>query len=206
MATDCQMTNQESQAPEDLEGLLDFLEEAGKEVDADSISVETMLNAVGTRSFGAMLLVPGLLTFSPLSGIVGLPTLCGLLVLLIAGQLLARRKHFWLPRWLLKRSLPRKRFLKALRFLRPGARWIDKLIKHRLTMLTHGAAAWVVAVICIFIALSMPVLELVPFANSLSGAALAAIGLGLIAQDGLLVALTVGLYLIGLGAIIYQFM
>lgn len=198
--------NDQHAAPEDLEGLLDFLEDAGKESDSDAVSVEKMLESVGTRSFGAMLLVPGLLTFSPLSGIVGLPTLCGVLVLLIAGQLLARRKHFWLPRWLLKRSVPRQKFLKALRFLRPGARWIDKLVDPRLTALTHGAATWCVAIICILIALSMPVLELVPFANSLSGAALAAIGLGLIARDGLLVLITVVIYLVGLGIIGYQFM
>lgn len=193
-------------APQDLEGLLDFLEDAGHSVDSGHVSVEAMLSAVGSRSFGALLLVPGLLTFSPLSGIVGLPTLCGILVLLIAGQLLVRRKHFWVPQWLLKRSVPRRRFLKALRFMRPGARWVDKLVKPRLTILTHGPATALVAIVCILIALSMPALELVPFANSLSGAALAAIGLGLIARDGMLVVVTVILYLLGLAAIGYQFM
>lgn len=189
--------------PHDLEELIEVLEKADSNAE-EQVSVETMLDAVGSRSFGALLLVPGLLIASPLSGIVGLPTVGGILVVLIAGQLLARRRHFWLPQWILRRSVPRERFLKALRFLRPGARCIDKLIRPRLTSLTHGPAVSVSAMVCILIALSMPALELVPFANSLSGVTLAAIGLGLIARDGALVVATLVIYLVGLGVITYQ--
>ncbi|GAB2799773.1 exopolysaccharide biosynthesis protein [Halomonas shantousis] len=194
--------------PENLEELVDYLHQAG-DTHADDevhVSIGTMLSAVGHRSFGALLLVPGLLLFSPLSGIPGLPTLCGVLVALIAGQLLAGRSHFWLPQWLLKRSVPRKRFLRATLFLQPWARRVDRFIKPRLKILTHGPAKPLVAIICLVIALSMPPLELIPFANSLSGAALSAIGLGLIARDGALLAVTLALYLVGLGILIYQFL
>ncbi|MHB0775557.1 exopolysaccharide biosynthesis protein [Halomonas sp. WWR20] len=192
--------------PEDLEELLAFLEQSSSHQDTEQVSIDAMLSAVGRRSFGALLLVPGLLVFSPLSGIPGLPSLCGVLVALIAGQLLAGRSHFWLPQWLLKRSVPRERFLSALHFLQPGARWVDKFIKSRLQFLTHGAPIPLVAIICLLIAFSMPPLELIPFANSLSGAALSAIGLSLIARDGVLLVATLALYLAGLGILLYRFL
>jgi hypothetical protein len=53
-----------------------------------------MLKTVGQRSFGSLLLLPGLMALSPLSGLPGMPTLFGVMVLLITGQLLIGRNEF----------------------------------------------------------------------------------------------------------------
>lgn len=176
------MTGEE---PQNLKTLLQLLEEAGEP--DELISIEGMLEATGKRSFGALLLIPGLLLFSPLSGIPGLPTFFAVMIGLIAMQLLVGRTHFWLPKWLLNRCASRSKYDRAIAFLKRPARLIDRLIRHRLTVLTEGIAVYINALVCLLIALAMPPLELIPFGNSVAGAALTFIGLGMMARDGALV-------------------
>lgn len=167
-----------------LEQLLDKIETAAKSF--DRVSLEVIIKAVGNRSFGPLLLLVGAILASPLSGIPGMPTIMGLLVLLIAVQLLFRRDHFWLPRWLLKRSVEEKKLYKTLDWLRPPARFIDRWLRPRLTVLIHGFSIYCIAITCLFIAIWLPAMELLPFTASGAGAILAAFGLALIAHDGFL--------------------
>jgi hypothetical protein len=173
------------QPPQNLESLLQRLEQAGE---ADQpVTIERMLQATDERSFGALLLVPGLLVFSPLSGIPGLPSVFAVMVSLIAIQLLIGRKHFWLPKWLLRRSASRSKYDKAIAFLHRIAGFVDRLLKRRLTFLTNGLANRLNAVLCLAIAATMPPLELIPFGNSTAGAALSVLGLGMMARDGAMI-------------------
>ncbi|AHL76445.1 ABC transporter permease [Stutzerimonas stutzeri] len=171
--------------PENLSALLELLGQAGEP--SEPVTIQSMLEATGQRSFGALLLVPGLLVFSPLSGIPGLPSVFAVMVGLIAVQLLIGRKHFWLPRWLLRRGASRSKYDRAIALLKRPARWVDQLLRHRLTVLTEGLAVRVNALVCLLIAATMPPLELIPFGNSAAGAALSFLGLGMMARDGALV-------------------
>ena len=145
-----------------------------------------MMQAVGRSSFGALLLLGGLVTLSPLDIIPGIPTLVALAVLIVCVQLLSGRRHFWLPAWVLRRSIATDRFRRALRWLQKPARVGDRLVRPRLTALTTDAAIKVIAMGCIVVALAMPVMEVVPFSANLAGIALTAFGLAVIAHDGLL--------------------
>lgn len=173
-----------SHESQDLEELLDHLRQAEH---GDRVSFGAMLDAAGRRSFGPLLLVPGLLVLSPLGGIPGMATSAGLVSLLVSVQLLLRRRSFWLPQWLLSRSVPYGRFLRALDALRRPARWVDKPLRPRLHGMLQAPALQLVALGCIAVGTVMPLLEVVPFADTAPGAALSALGLGLIAHDGLLV-------------------
>ncbi|HLA30871.1 MAG TPA: exopolysaccharide biosynthesis protein [Pseudomonas sp.] len=160
------------------------------------------MEAAGQRSFGPMLLLPGLIALSPLSGTPGLPSTVAVMVALIAGQLLCERRQIWLPHWLLTRSLSRSQFEHALQVLHPMARWVDRMVQPRLTLFTRGPALYANVLLCLLIALSMPPLELILFANTINGAALAALGLALFTHDGVLAllafAFSIGsLYLLG---------
>lgn len=167
-----------------LEQLLDRIEKAA---DDDRVSLDAILDVVGRSSFGPLLLVAGLVALAPIIGdIPGVPTIVAVFVLLTAGQLLFRREHIWLPRWLLKRSVARSKLCKALGWLRRPARFVDRLLRPRLTIFTQGAGIYAVAIGCIVIAAAMPAMELVPFSANGAGAALTAFGLSLIARDGLL--------------------
>ena len=176
-------TGNDAHAVTTLQQLLDRLEKAGT---GERVDVESMLEAAGRSSFGALLLLGGLVTLSPLDIIPGIPTLIALAVLLVCVQLLAGRRHFWLPAWLLRQSIARQRFRKALAWLRKPARFGDRLVRPRLTALAGHAAVKAIAVGCIVVALAMPIMEVVPFSANLAGIALTAFGLAVIVHDGLL--------------------
>ena len=167
-----------------LDELLDRLEEATEA--SDEVTLGAILDEVGRRSFGPLLLLAGLVVLAPIIGdIPGMPTVTGVFVLLIAAQLLFGREHFWLPKWLLERSVAAEKLRKVVgKWLRPPARFVDRLLRPRLTYLVRPTRVYAVA--CIAIALVMPIMEVVPFSANLAGAALTAFGLALIAHDGLL--------------------
>jgi hypothetical protein len=191
-----------SEEIDNLEELLEQIEKAKKE--GDPVSLESIVNAVGRRSFGPLLLMAGVILASPLSGIPGMPTAMSLLVLLIAVQMLCGREGFWLPRWLLNRSVQRGKVEKALGWLRPPARFIDRWLRPRLTALVQRAGAYVVAGVCILIAAGMPAMELVPFSATVAGVALAVFGLALVARDGVLALIGYGFAAATAGLAVYK--
>ena len=160
------------------------------ERDAPRVSVDDIVNAVGRRSFGPLLLIAGLITLAPIIGdIPGMPTLMAALVLLVSTQLLAGRKTFWLPNWLLNRSVSRKGFDKAIHALKKPAQWIDNLLGVRLKWMTGYAGIRATALACLLVALAMPPMEFIPFSANGAGLALTLFGLGLVARDGLVLSL-----------------
>ena len=60
------------------------------------------------------------------------------------------------------------------------------MVKPRVTWLATGGADRALAAACMLVALTIPPLEIVPFAGSFSWAAIAAFGLALMAHDGVL--------------------
>lgn len=180
-----------AEEPHNLEELLDRFCSA-KVADDDQVSVGALLEEIGTRSFGPLLLFAGAVMASPLSGIPGMPTTMGALTLLISLQLLLRRDHFWLPRWMLNRSLSHDKIKRAVKWLRPVARFIDRLLRPRLTRLVRGRAAYVIAAVCALMAVGVPAMEVVPFSATLAGAALCAFGLSLTSRDGLVAIVAFG--------------
>src|SRR5262245_25540168 len=119
------------QRPHNLEQLLDTLAEAPQD-EEDHLTLGDIVEAVGARSFGPLLLVTGVLAASPLTGVPGMPTTLGVFVALIAVQLLLRRRHFWLPSWLVRRRVKRATYCKGLRFMRKPASFIDRFLRPRL--------------------------------------------------------------------------
>ncbi len=176
---------QRVEEPQEFCEVIDRIEQAGGE--SGRVSVGDMLDAVGRRSFGPMLLLPGIIAVSPLSGVPGMPTTLGCMVILAGGQILIGRKRIWLPGWILRRSISRERLEKGLRLLRKPARQVDRWLKPRWRTLAGGPAKYGIAALCVLIAATMPPLEVVPFAATAAGAALTAFGLALVAHDGLMV-------------------
>lgn len=176
--------------PSNLEGMLEGLSRASD--GSGPVSVGEILDALGRRSFGPFLLVPALIAFTPLGGIPGLPTVLAVVVIVVAGQLLFGMKRFWLPGIMLRRSIERRRLRSSIGYLRPVARAVDKVIRPRLAWLTREPFVHVAAGLCVLVALTVPPLELVPFAGAVSWAAIGALGLALIAHDGILALIALG--------------
>jgi len=190
-------------SPSSLAQLLDRLRETTQE--GGRVSMADILDTVGPRSFGALLLVAGLITLMPLVGdIPGVPTVMAVFVVLVAGQLLLRRRHLWLPEWLLDRSVEHEKLDTALDWLDRPAQFIDRWLQPRLQWFTHRAAAYPIAIACLFVAALMPIMEFIPFSANLAGAALTAFGLALITKDGLLALFAFGCTLTAFGLIVYN--
>ncbi len=189
--------------PTSVEELLDLTEQAARET--DRVSIGRILETLGSRSFGPILLLAGLITLAPLLGdIPGVPTIMAAIVVLTAGQLLFSRDHLWLPQWMLARSIRQDRFCRTIGWLRPVARFLDRFSKPRLTMLTRDLGSYAIAMICILVAAVMPLMEMVPFSANIAGVALTAFGLSLTARDGLIALLATIFLVIAFGAGAYH--
>lgn len=177
-----------------LERLVDDIADAGEH---DTVTVGEIFEAVGSRSFGGLLLVPSLMTTSPLSGIPGVPSLSGVLIMLICVQYVMGRERIWLPNFILVRRLRRNRLQAAIRKVRPVMRGIDRVIYPRFGILINRWTFGVIAILCAALAATMPPLEILPFTSTATAFIIALFATAVLARDGLLAAFafagTVGL-------------
>ncbi len=150
-------------------------------------SLRDLFDALGTRGYGPLLLLPALIAASPLGAIPGMALITGALIFLIAGQALLGQSRPWLPGWLLGFSFDRERLASADEKLGPWLAWIERFITSRLTGLVSPPMVRVVAAVCMLLAISFFPLALLPFAVLAPSGAIVLLSVGLIARDGLLV-------------------
>ena len=167
----------------DLADLMERIASLGD--DAEEVSVKDVKHEIGERSFGPALAIPAIIEITPIGGIPGLPTVIALLVAIIAAQILFDRDHLWLPGFLERRRMTGKTLAKSMRALRKPADWLDKVLKPRMGWVARDPTLRVMAGIVILLCCTVPPLELLPFASSIPMGAVALIGLGLMARDGL---------------------
>ncbi len=164
--------------------ILDRLDETAR--DHSRVSGQQIVRAFGSRSYGPFLILPPLFEISPLGGVPGVATTMALLVVLVASQLVLGRPCCWLPRFLARRSIASGKLRRAVPRMRPMARWLDRWFHGRLKPLTRGLFVRMAALACILLALTVPFLEIVPFASTAPMGAIALFGLALLVHDGAL--------------------
>lgn len=169
----------------DLQDIVASLRDLGE--GEDRVSVRDIRESMGERSFGPFLAIPALIEITPIGGIPGLPTMIALIIVIIAAQLAWGREHMWLPTFLDNRKVDGETLKKGMDWLDRPAGWIDRLLRPRLQQVADGSGLRVVAVLCIVLCCTVPPLELVPFASSIPMGAIALMGLGLMARDGLVI-------------------
>lgn len=171
-----------------LSTLLDsLLEEACSEPGKDEISVRDLLDAVGRRTYGPILLLLGFVAISPLTIIPGATWLVASLILVVAIQIVIGRKYPWIPRKALEFEFQREHLQRGVDVAAPWARRIDRFVRPRFGLLTQPPFAQLVALICIAAALVSFPLGFIPFAPVLPGLAVLLFGLGLTARDGFVI-------------------
>ena len=191
----------EPQGVEDVIGELDELAAQNTEV-----CIADVLDDFGARSFGPIIMILALIELTPIGAIPGIPTALATLIALIALQLLFGKDHIWMPQFVQKRSVESKKLHKAVGKLRGVAHWLDAHSRDRFNFLTKGiwlkSAALAIIVLCV----TVPPLEMLPFASSAPMLAIASIGLALIVRDGLVMlgALALAMAALGAGTWFYQ--
>ena len=174
-----------------VERILDQLHRAAKE--QDEVSVGDVVEVLGDRGWGPFVFVPAVIEISPIGGIPGVPTFLACIIAIFAVQIALGREHIWLPGIIERRAVSGDRLRKAVVRMRPVGRWLDRWFRGRLSTLTTGAMKRVAAGLILLLCLSVPPLELFPFASTAPMAAIAAFGLALMFCDGLLMALGLAL-------------
>ncbi len=173
-------SGKEPESVEDVIGELDDLAAKG-----DSVCVADVLDDFGKRSFGPFIMLPALLELTPVGAIPGIPTFLASVIALVAVQLLLGKEHVWLPGFVQNRAVESKKLHKGITKLRGTVRWLDEHSRDRLEPLTKGIWIRLAALAIIILCVTVPPLEVVPFASSAPMLAIASIGLALIVRDGL---------------------
>jgi hypothetical protein len=170
-----------------VEEILDRLHEEAER--AGKVSVGDTVAALSNRGWGPFLFVPAIIEISPIGGVPGVPTVLALIIAIFAAQISWGREHMWLPGFLSRRNVSAGRMRGAVEKMRPVGRWLDKLFHSRLQQLTTDRVTRVAAVFALLLCLTVPPLELFPFASTAPMAAIAMFGLAFMFCDGLLMAL-----------------
>ena len=188
----------------DLESLLTRVEQLT--YTNGEVCLRDIIAVVGTRWFGPLLMVPGLVMVVPGVGdIPGVSALMGVVVLLVSVQALFDRSTVWLPRWLATRPVSEAQVQRAIRWLRRPAAFVDNMTRRRLTWAVRHSSMYVIAATCILISATTPLLELIPGSAMLAGAAITNFGLALLAHDGLIALVAISFSLGTIGMLLSRF-
>lgn len=187
-----------------LSDVLDRLERAAT---GESIAVGDVVEALGHRSFAALMLIFALISTSPASGIPGLTTLVGAVVFLLAIQMVLGRDCVWLPDVIMTRRMSTGKLCKGIGWLRRPVGFVERFLRPRLGFLYHRPWIYLPLVLILGLTAFMPVLEAVPTSGSLASAVIAVFAAGLLTKDGtlavaalvLLLAVPVTVWQVGFG-------
>lgn len=149
------------------------------------VSLDDLLDRLGSRSFNTLMLVPAVMVVTPLSAIPGFSSLCGILIASAAVQNLLGREHIYLPRWMCRRTVSEHKLATAIERVRRPVRWLDRQTRPRLEALVQPPFSTVAVAVAGLCGAVMPFLEFIPLSSSIIGAAVLFIALGLMARDGL---------------------
>jgi hypothetical protein len=169
-----------------LRGLLESKEK--------SFSVQKILGSLGTTSFGTSLMVFAVPEVLPIP----IPGLFAIVVIptgIISAQMAMGKKEITLPKWLLKRSVPRKPLAGAIRAILPVLERLERIVKPRWKWMTSSAAKKFLGAFILFLSglMALPI----PGTNMPLAISIFVIALGLVERDGAMI--TAGI-LIGLAS------
>ncbi|RIV86607.1 exopolysaccharide biosynthesis protein [Aurantiacibacter zhengii] len=185
--------------PHSVGDILDCLDELADK--NDKVSFGNLMGSFGSRTFGPAIMVPALLELTPVGAIPGVPTFLAVIVILVAAQKMLGRKSLWLPGVIAHRCVSAEKLAKAADKLRPLARFMDRHFHQRLRWMTRAPFSQLAAGLVCLLCLTVPFLEVLPFASSAPMLAIAGFGLAVLVRDGVLMiaALAASLVAMGLG-------
>ena len=145
--------------------------------------ISEIVAALGPRSFGIVLVLFGLPNLLPVPG---LPMVCGVIIGVIALQMLLGKESLVLPRWVGDRRLKREDLSKVVAKAEPGLRTLEKVMRPRWLTLTEPVAQRAIGGMLLILGIAL--LAPIPFFGGIPpGIAVILFGLALVERDGLFV-------------------
>jgi hypothetical protein len=170
----------------DLQQVLDQVQRASS---GEEVSVGSIVDSIADRGFGPLLLVPALISVSPIGAIPGMSVVTGSLVFVVAFQMLIGRKHPWIPKRLAQFKFSESAFERGIERLRPWVSTINGLVSERWRILLQPPMKFVTPAILLLLSASYYPLALVPFGVLVPGLAIIFYSIGLTVRDGVIIAL-----------------
>ena len=149
------------------------------------VSIATIRDALGDRSFAALLFFFAVINLIPLPP--GTSALLGLPLLIVSAQMVYGSKRVWLPRILVDRTISAETFRSLMERVIPRLVWIERLIRPRYWPFWRRRGDRIIGVIALVMAISVTLP--IPLGNWLPAFSTALLGLSLCERDGILFAL-----------------
>ncbi len=151
---------------------------------ADRITVREVVSALGERAYSLLIVVLALPNCLPMPP--PIPLICGILLALVAVQILTGRPQPWLPQRLLDRSLARKDVERAAARAVPWLQKLERVARPRFGILASDRAMRLIGIALLAFSLALvfaaPIIGQIPL-----GLGIALVGLGLVERDGYVV-------------------
>lgn len=151
----------------------------------ERLTVGSILSVLRDRAFALLVVLLGLPNCLPMPP--PIPLICGLLLALVAVQIVFGRPALWLPKALLHRSISRLDVEKAVTRAVPILQRLERFSRPRITVLENAIAMRAMGVVLLVLAIGI-VFALPPIVGQIPlGIAVCLVGLGLVERDGLVV-------------------
>ena len=151
---------------------------------SERLTVGDILYVLRGRAFALLVVLLGLPNCLPMPP--PIPLVCGLLLALVAAQILAGRSGPWLPRSLMHRSISRGDVERAVGRALPLLRRLERWSRPRITLMHTALAKRLMGLVLLALALGLlfaaPIVGQIPL-----GVAVCLVGLGLVERDGVVV-------------------
>jgi hypothetical protein len=172
----------------------DILEEVVDESTEDSITVGHLIAALHERGFGIGLALFSLPLCQPIP-IPGLATALSLPLFVIAVQMVMRKHSPWMPDFVARKRIPRKKLASVIVKLSPYLRKIESFLKPR--MISEDPVRWEVTIGAVVLVTSLILFAPIPVGKFIPAWGVFAMALGLLSRDGLAVMIGMAICLTG---------
>ena len=159
------------------------------------------------RAFGMLFLLFGIPNCLPMPP--GVPVVCGIIIALIAAQMVMGRDQLWLPNWLASKSFARTDLRRIVARAEPWIHRLERVAKPRLHLFADARSRRIIGAAGVALGLAL-VLPIPIIGNIPLGLPICVLGLGIVERDGVIIlagyaATMLGLAVTaGLGWLIFQ--
>jgi hypothetical protein len=143
-----------------------------------------LVAAMRNRAFGVLFLLFGIPNCLPMPP--GIPVICGIIVALIAAQMVIGRDQLWLPGFLASKSFKRTDLQRIVSRSAPWIRRLERVAKPRLHAFADARSRRIIGVVGVILGLAL-VLPIPIIGNIPLGIPICILGLGLVERDGIII-------------------
>jgi hypothetical protein len=150
----------------------------------ERISFREILTGLRHRAFGFTLLIFSLPCVLPMPP--GIPTVCGIAIVIIALNLIAARQRLWLPRAIADKSVARADLQRIVTRVTPHLERLERFCKPRLAIVTEPVGKVLIGLVILVLGFVM-ILPIPFLGNMPPGFAASVIAFGMTERDGIIV-------------------